>query len=51
MLSIEKFKKHLPKDTKLSKEQIIKLRDDMDRLTGIIFDKWLYERNKKKSIQ
>ena len=51
MLSIEEFKKHLPKDTKLSEEQIIKLRDDMDQLASILFDKWLYERNKKKRIQ
>ena len=51
MLDVEEFKKHLPKDSKLSEEQIIKLRDDMDQLAGIIFDKWLYERNKKKGIQ
>ncbi|MDO8496234.1 MAG: hypothetical protein Q7S43_02155 [bacterium] len=50
MLSIEEFKKHLPKDENLTEEQIVKLRDDMDQMAGILFDQWLYERNKKKEV-
>jgi len=48
MLSIEEFKKHLPKDHNLSEEQIIKLRDDQDKMAEIIFSMWLQKINEKK---
>ncbi|MFH1473138.1 MAG: hypothetical protein ABIF06_01865 [bacterium] len=48
MLNIEEFKKYLPKDEKLTEEQIVRLRDDADQMASILFDKWLSERNKNK---
>lgn len=50
MLSIEEFKKHLLKDEKLSEEQIIKLRDDQDKMAEIIFSMWLNEIDGKKKV-
>lgn len=49
MLSIEEIRDKLPdKGKDLSDEQVKKIRDDMNQLAEIIFDKWLAERNEAK---
>lgn len=48
MLDIEEFRKHLPEDERLTEEQIIKLRDSMDQMAGIMFDMWLRKINAEK---
>lgn len=50
MLTIEQVRKTLPEKYKdLSDAEVEKLRDGMDQLANIIFDKWLAEKNGKKS--
>jgi hypothetical protein len=48
MLSIEECRKLIPHHEQYSDEQIIKINNDLRALAGIIFDKWLAERNGKK---
>ena len=50
MISLDEFKASLGSlaDT-LSEKEIIALREQMDRLAEIIFDRWLRDRNKPKS--
>lgn len=48
MLTIEEFKETLPSDNTLTEEEILKLRNDMDKLAEIMFNMWLRDRNKTK---
>ncbi len=46
MIEIEEFKKLLPVDEKLTEEQILKLRSQMDQMADIFFDMWLEDKRK-----
>lgn len=50
MLELEEFKKHLPKDHNLSEEQILKLRETMDKLADVIFNMWLKKIKNKAEL-
>ena len=44
MVSLEEIKKSVGEDAKkYSDEDLIKIRDDLDQLANIVFDKWLEE--------
>jgi len=46
MIPLEEFKKSLgPLADTLSEEEILALREKLDRLADIVFDSWLRERN------
>jgi hypothetical protein len=46
MTSLEEFKKSLgPIADTLSEEEILALREQLDRLADIVFDSWLRKRN------
>jgi hypothetical protein len=46
MIPLEKLKKSLgPLADSLSKEEILALREKLDRLADIVFDMWLRKRN------
>ena len=48
MISLEEFKNALDDEAKkLTEEEILKLRDNMDKMADIFFDMWLEEKRKK----
>jgi len=50
MIPLDEFKASLgPLAQTLSEEEIIDLRERMDKLADIVFDRWLRDRNKPKS--
>jgi hypothetical protein len=49
MIPLDEFRKSLgPLADTLSEEEILDLRERMDRLADIVFDCWLRDRNKPK---
>ncbi len=47
MISLQEFKDALGDEaTKLTEEEILKLRDNMDKMADIFFTMWLEERKK-----
>jgi hypothetical protein len=50
MISLDELKRSLgPLAHTLSEEEILDLRERMDKLADIVFDLWLRDRNKPKS--
>lgn len=48
MISLEEFKESLGTlRSELSEEEILKLRENMDKMADILFNSWLKELNKK----
>lgn len=48
MVPLEEFKNALGDEAKqLTEEEILKLRDNMDKMADIFFDMWLEEKRKK----
>ena len=48
MVPLQEFKDSLGDEAnKLSEEQILKLRDQMEKMATIFFDMWIKERNKE----
>ncbi len=48
MVPLQEFKNALGDEAKkLTKEEILKLRDNMDKMADIFFDMWLEEKRKK----
>lgn len=49
MIPLQEFKDSLEDDAKnLTEEEILKVRDKMDKMANIFFDMWLKERNSKE---
>jgi hypothetical protein len=48
MLSIERLREAQPKLKDWSDGDVEKLRDNLDALADILFDRWLEKRNKEK---
>ncbi len=49
MIALDEFKASLgPLAHTLSEDEILDLREQMDRLAEIVFDRWLRDRNKPK---
>ena len=49
MISLEEFKKSLGDlQNQLSEEEILKLRENQDKMADIFFDSWLVEINQNK---
>ncbi len=50
MIPLQEFRKSLgSKVNEFTEQQILKLRDDMDTMAGILFKMWLKDRNEKRS--
>jgi hypothetical protein len=47
MIEIEELKKLLPANEKLTDEQILELRGQMEQLADIAFDMWLEDKRKE----
>lgn len=48
MISLEEFKKNLPIDEKLTEEEIIKLKQNMEDMAELFFEMWIEDRKKSK---
>lgn len=50
MISLEEFKKELPPDHKLTEEEIIKLKKNMEDMAQLAFEKWVESKKILKMI-